>query len=74
MWSGSSSSVEDQVRAGYLTALSRPPTHAEVADAVHFVRRQSESYRAAGRGDAGQAALADLCQTLICLNEFVYVE
>src|SRR5262249_49760220 len=38
-------SVEDAVKAGYVTALGRPPTTEEQADATAFVRGQLESYQ-----------------------------
>jgi hypothetical protein len=66
--------VEDGVRAGYLTALTRSPTAEELADSVAFVRSQMESYKAAGKPDSREAALTDFCQVLMCLNEFVYVD
>ncbi len=62
------------IRAAYLTALARPPSAAEEADALAFLRDQAESYRAEGIGDGREASLADFCQTLVCLNEFVYVD
>ena len=33
-----------------------------------------EAHRAAGQGDGREPALADFCQVLLCLNEFVYVD
>jgi hypothetical protein len=62
------------VAAGYETAFARPPTDAERADAEAFIRQQLAAYQSAGRADARELAVADFCQVLICLNEFVYVE
>jgi mono/diheme cytochrome c family protein len=62
------------VTAGYETALARPPTDAERDDAEAFLGQQSAAYRSAGRADARELAVADFCQVLLCLNEFVYVE
>jgi hypothetical protein len=67
-------SVEDAVRAGYRTALSRDPTADEQTDSVAFVQGQLESYKTAGKADGRELALADFCQVLMCLNEFVYVD
>jgi uncharacterized protein DUF1553 len=67
-------SLEDAVKSGYLIALTRSPDSEELADSVAFVKRQMESYKAAGKGDGRELALADFCQALLCLNEFVYVE
>ena len=39
-----------------------------------FVKAQAESYKAAGKTDGREVALADFCQALMCLNEFVYVD
>ncbi|HYT88604.1 MAG TPA: DUF1553 domain-containing protein, partial [Gemmataceae bacterium] len=66
--------LPDAVRAGYQIALGRQPTAAELADAVQFLREQAESYRADRRADARQQALADFCQVLLGLNEFIYVD
>jgi mono/diheme cytochrome c family protein len=62
------------LRAGYVIAVARPPTADELADGLAFVAAQSASYQAAGKPDARDLALADFCQVLLCLNEFVYVE
>jgi hypothetical protein len=66
--------LEDAVPAGYLAALARRPTAEELTDAVAFLKQQAASYQAAGRGDGREFALADFCQVLVCLNEFVYVD
>jgi hypothetical protein len=39
-----------------------------------FVTAQAASYQSAGKTDARDLALADFCQVLLCLNEFVYVD
>lgn len=44
----------------------------ELADSVSFVRQQMATYPMAA--DRRERALADFCQVLMCLNEFVYVE
>jgi hypothetical protein len=72
-------SPEEAVRAGYRMALGRAADADELAEAAAFLRRQSalhESSRHASssRSDARLAALADFCQTLFCLNEFIYVD
>jgi hypothetical protein len=66
--------AEEAVRLAYRIALSRPPSSEELADALGFLSRQVASYQAAGKNDSRELALADFCQTLFCLNEFVYVE
>jgi hypothetical protein len=62
------------LRAAYVIAIARQPTDEELADGLAFVAAQSASYQAAEKPDAGELALADFCQVLLCLNEFVYVE
>jgi cytochrome c553 len=66
--------VEAAVRSAYRVALGRAPTTAELADAAGFVKSQAADYEAAKKADARELALADFCQTLLCLNEFVYVD
>ena len=69
-------SPEETVKNGYLAAIGRRPDEAELADAVAFIKSQAESYAAGGKDAAAgrELALADLCQVLFGLNEFVYVE
>ena len=62
----------DPVQSAYLHALSRAPTSAELADASAFLATQTETYAAAGKPNASAVALADFCQVLFGLNEFVY--
>jgi hypothetical protein len=64
----------EAVTAGYWLALSRPPSDGERGDALAFLEQQAASYRAAGQAEARKLALADLCQALMSLNEFVYGE
>jgi hypothetical protein len=64
--------MEESLRTAYLIALARPPQAEELADSLTFVRQQMQSY--AATGDSRERALADFCQVLMCLNEFVYVE
>ena len=56
----------------YRLALARPPTPDELADAMAFLDDQSRAYRASGKPDPGPSALADFCQALMSLNEFIY--
>ena len=66
--------METAITAAYRLALTRAPTAEELADGVAFVQAQAESYEAAGKGGGRELALADFCQAVMCLNEFVYVE
>ncbi|MBW3543379.1 MAG: DUF1553 domain-containing protein, partial [Planctomycetes bacterium] len=69
-------SLEEAVTRGYLIALARCPTEAELAGVVAFLEQQTGIYLAAGRPEpaARDLALVDLAQVLLSLNEFVYVE
>jgi hypothetical protein len=72
---GADGSREETVRSGYAVALSREPTDQELNDALAFLGEQSAQYEASGKraDEARQLALADWCQVLMCLNEFIYV-
>ncbi|HTE18854.1 MAG TPA: DUF1553 domain-containing protein, partial [Armatimonadota bacterium] len=65
---------DEAVRAGYVTALGRQPTAAELADTTAFLQAQVAASRAAGAANAEEQALADFCQVLMGLNEFVYID
>src|SRR5262249_50742030 len=62
----SASTLDESAKLAYLIALTRPPTGEELADATLFIRQQADSYRAAGKADGREAALADFCQVLMC--------
>jgi cytochrome c553 len=68
------SALEDAIRSAYLIALARPPRDEELQDATQFVREQAESYDAGKKSDPQQLALADFCQVLMELNEFIYID
>jgi hypothetical protein len=59
------------VRGVYRRALGREPLAGELADGGTFITAQAASY--AGE-DARQLALADFCQAIFGLNEFVYLQ
>jgi hypothetical protein len=61
-------SFEDAVRSAYEIALARNPTAEELSESIKFLQEQSEAYK------GSDSALEDFCQSLLCLNEFVYVE
>jgi mono/diheme cytochrome c family protein len=58
----------------YRLALGRPPRESELREEAAFLREGIADYTAAGQPQAGTLALADLCQTLFALNEFIYVQ
>ncbi|MBM3982926.1 MAG: DUF1553 domain-containing protein [Planctomycetes bacterium] len=60
---GKATDAESVTRA-YQIALCREPTKEELAEALTFLKPHT--------GTARETALADLCQVLFCLNEFLY--
>ncbi len=62
------------VTRGYLVALGRPPDAVELADSLAFIQAAAERYRAAEKPDLAEAAMADFCQVLFSLNEFIYID
>ena len=71
---GAGTTPAEAIERAYQIALSRPPHDDERADALAFVRGQADSYRTAGQADPLAPALADFCQVLMGLNEFIYIE
>jgi len=67
-------SPAEAARQGYLTAIGRLPDELESSSTVEFLAAQEKSYAAAGKPEPRKLALADFCQVLFGLNEFVYVE
>ena len=63
--------LETAIRTGYRIALARDPSSEELTEATSFVNQQLTTYPGA---DARELALADFCQVLMCLNEFIYVD
>ena len=66
----------EAIRQAYHIAYGRRPTSAEIADGEQFLAEVRRSYhgerKAAGRA-AATLAMADYCQTLLGLNEFLYI-
>jgi len=67
-------SPAEAVREAYRLALGRWPESEELVATLDFLLAQIERYRLDGKNDALIQAMADVCQSLMCLNEFVYVE
>ncbi len=67
-------SIAQAIEGIYWTALSRPPTAAEGALATDFLTHQTSVRRESGETEAELLALVDLCQTLMSMNEFVYID
>jgi len=62
------------IRRAYVTAVARQPTDDELTASTSFVEQQRESYQSDSTSDARVLALTDLCQVLMSLSEFVYVD
>jgi hypothetical protein len=60
-----------QVKTAYRIALGRLPNAPELARNIAFLNRQTASY---GGADGALKALADLCDVVLNLNEFVYLQ
>lgn len=71
---GASGDIGAMIDRAWWLALNRSPTSEEAVYAYGFLAQQTASYEADGRDDAEQLAAADLCQTLLSLNEFIYVD
>ncbi|MEW6304894.1 MAG: DUF1549 domain-containing protein [Verrucomicrobiota bacterium] len=64
----------DQVQRAFRIALGREAAKSEVKDCLQFIDAQILSYQQDQRENPRQLALADFCQAVIGLNEFIYVE
>ena len=64
----------DAIGQAYRSAIGREPAAKERRLAESFITVQSSEYREAGRADVEKVALADLCQAILSMNEFVYVD
>jgi len=62
--------VPTVVDRAYLITLGRKPVESEREKMVKFIKLQTETTGAKNL----DAAVADFCQVLLCLNEFVYVD
>ena len=59
------------IQSAYQRVLSRSASEAEMQRAIRFLEAQMTAYSG---GRAQQLALADFCQVLFSLNEFVYLQ
>jgi hypothetical protein len=75
--SASSAKPEDWVGHAFRLAVSRPPSDSELKDSVQFLEHQLQRRAAREKISldvARRQALADFCQALFSLNEFIYVD
>ncbi len=61
------------VAQAYAIAFGRDPTGQEARLAASFLDGQRSAYAHDGRPDPDRLALVDLCQSLIGMNEFIYI-
>jgi hypothetical protein len=66
--------AEPAVEHAYRIAFGHSPTGPEKRLALDFLARQSAIHRRADLDDSDHRARVDLCQTLLSMNEFVYVD
>ncbi|MBX7211778.1 MAG: PSD1 and planctomycete cytochrome C domain-containing protein [Verrucomicrobiaceae bacterium] len=67
------SDVGQRIKDAYLICFNRAPRADEIASGQAFIESQRTSYAAEKKPNAEALAMADYCQVLLGLNEFVYV-
>ncbi len=67
-------SPQEQVAQAFRLALQRQPGTDDLQIGLDVLTRHTLRYRNAKRASPEQAALIDLCRTLLNVNEFVYVD
>ncbi|MGH9719815.1 MAG: DUF1553 domain-containing protein, partial [Bryobacteraceae bacterium] len=67
-------SRDAQIKTAYQIALSRDPAPREMTDNSRFLGQQVKHHGANPDGDPNLRALTDLCNVIMNLNEFLYVE
>jgi hypothetical protein len=66
--------LDDAIILAYRLALSRVPTANEHGRAAEFLEGMRLNSGKADSADAGYTGLEELCQILLCLNEFIYID
>jgi hypothetical protein len=67
-------SPEERITAMYETLFSRPPTSSELAKTMSFLQQQSKVYGSSPRQLCSDQALwSDLCQVLMNVKEFIFL-
>ena len=67
-------SPEAAVKQGYQQAIAHSPDDDELSSSLDFLAAQEKSYAVSDPSSATELALADFCQVLFGLNEFIYVD
>lgn len=65
--------AEKRLQRAYQLAFGREVMDREVQALTAFLEKQKNTYQSQGRGNAEQLAWTDLCQTLMSMNEFIYI-
>jgi hypothetical protein len=65
----------ETLRRAFQLAVGRDPSEEELSQSLEFLNRQMQQYQTDGQAaTAADLALADFCQTLLGLNELVYID
>ncbi|MCA9067871.1 MAG: hypothetical protein KDA84_03050, partial [Planctomycetaceae bacterium] len=62
------------IEEAYRLAFARKPTNQEAVLMAAFLKQQKAIYQKQKIKNPQQAALIDLCQALMGMNEFIYIE
>lgn len=64
----------ENITSAYRKVLGRKPSQEEQATALKFLELQQQRYQESGQNNGEQLAMTDLCQALLSLNEFIYLD
>ncbi|WP_145258385.1 DUF1549 domain-containing protein [Planctomycetes bacterium Pan216] len=64
----------EAIGRAFVIALGRKATEREIGSAKSFLVRQASEYRESGKPNPKRLAMIDLCQSILSMNEFVYVD
>ncbi|MEZ5365603.1 MAG: DUF1553 domain-containing protein [Bryobacterales bacterium] len=71
VWDAAGPDAERQIQTAYDVALARPAAAKELEENRSFLARQKDYH--ARTPEPAKAALVDLCDVILNLNEFVYI-
>jgi len=63
-----------RIQSAYRIALSRPPSDKELKGGLEFLEQRRAHHAGKAADDPDLLALSDLCDVILNLNEFVYVQ
>ena len=66
--------TDQAVDRAWQIVLGRPPRSDEQAAIAVFLQRQEQIYLRAGQTDPARTVRVDLCQALLGMNEFIYID